>query len=243
MAKLKTVLFDCWDTVIHYNETDKNKGITLLLDVCDNPDNIKSDQLESDYHALMHEYYKKCNDFDLRFIALFRYICVSHNLKPRISYEEIEKLYNQHLVPTPVENLRPLLNFLKQNNIKVGVCSNTIHSEEHTVDFIKQCWPDMPFDFVMASSTYGVKKPNPRFFEIGAKLAGSKNEETIYIGDNFYADVYGSWLSGFMKSIWLNQKHKNKKDYYLYHPEMSDEIEYTEIDDYLKLIPILEKMI
>lgn len=40
------------------------------------------------------------------------------------------------------------------------------------------------------------QKPNPRFFEIGAKLAGSKNEETIYIGDNFYADVYGSWLSG-----------------------------------------------
>lgn len=243
MAKITAVLFDCWDTVIHYNETDRYKGIDLLLDVCDNPDNVKPQKLIKDFNELMNEYYAQCNSYDLRFTALFRYLCLTHNLKPRIPFEEIERLYNKHIEPYPCENLDKVLAFLKDKNITFGVCSNTIHSKEDTEQFIRQVWPSMPFSFVMASSTYGVKKPNPRFFEVGARLAHSKNEDTIYIGDNFYADVYGSWVANYRKSIWYNSFHRDISWFYRAHPEMPIEnIEYTEINDYAELLPILEEL-
>lgn len=243
MSKINAVIFDCWDTVINYHETDAYKGIDLLLDISENPNNVTKEELEEDYHKLMHEYYKECNSFDLSFTALFRYICLTHNLKPNVPFEKIEDLYDLHLDPTPVETLKEFLDFLKENNITKGVCSNTIHSEENTIKFVKSCWPTMPFDFIMASSKYGVKKPNPRFFEVGTILANSKKEETIYIGDNFYADVYGSWLAGYKKSIWFNQRHRNKADFYKLHPEMPDNIDYIEIDNYLDLIKILKEEI
>lgn len=243
MAKITAVLFDCWDTVIHYQETDKFKGIDLLLDVCDNPNNVKSEELKRDFQELMTEYYRQCNAFDLRFTALFRYLCLTHDLTPRITFEEIEKLYNKHIEPYQCDNLDKVISFLKKKRITFGVCSNTIHSKEDTVDFIKQVWPSMPFNFVMASSTYGVKKPNPRFFEVGAKLAHSKKENTMYIGDNFYADVYGSWLADYGKSIWYNSFNKDIARFYRAHPEMPlENIEYTEIHDYNELLPILEEL-
>lgn len=242
MKDIDAVIFDCWDTVIHHNVSDTYKGIELLLDVCDNPTNVTKEQLLEDYHLLLNEYYKNCNSYDLRFTALFRYICLSHHLTPRISIDEIEHLFTLHIVPTPMENLDKLIKFLKENNVKIGVCSNTIFSQEQTRKFINSCWPDEPFDFIMASSEYGTKKPNPRFYEVGTLLANSSKNKTIYVGDNFYADVYGSWLAGYKKSIWLNQKHRPKSDYYILHPEMPDNIEYSEIDDYTQLIDILREM-
>lgn len=243
MGKINAVLFDCWDTVIHYQESKKNKGIELLLDVCENPKKVKKAELVECFRNLMVDYYRISNDFDVRFLSLFRYLCASNGLIPKIPYEEIERLYNQHIVPTPVKNLDKVLSFLEDNKVKVGVCSNTIHSEEDTRAFLAACWPSMPFDFVMTSSTYAVKKPSGRFFEIGAKLAGTTNDKVVYVGDNFYADVFGSWCAFYEKSIWFNPYRRSRDLYYRAHPEMSDNIEYREISDYLELIPILRELL
>lgn len=242
MKKIDAVIFDCWDTVIYYRESETYKGIEFLLDVCDNPMGVTKEQLIEDYHELMHEYYLNCNSYDLRFTALFRYICLSHHLTPKFSFEELEKMFSRHMAPTPAKDLDKLLAYLKANGIKVGVCSNTIYSQEQTKAFIDSCWPENTFDFIMASSYYGTKKPNPRFYEVGTLLAQTSKDKTMYVGDNFYADVYGSWLAGYKKSIWLNEKHRPKSDFYKVHPEMPDDIDYLEVSGYAELLDRLKEM-
>lgn len=243
MAKINAVIFDCWSTVIHYHENEETPGIELLLDVCDNPDHVQAKQIQDFFHNLMDEYYLRMNDFDVRFTAIFNYVCKANNLTPRVSLEEIEDMYERHLSPTPVENLDKVISFLKSKGITIGVCSNTIHSEEHTKEFIKSCWPDMPFDFVMASSNYAVKKPNKRFFDLGAKLAGTTNDKAIYVGDDFFHDVYGSYEAGYAKSIWYNPYGRTKSFYTERYPYMNPDVKHKEIKDYLELVEILKGLI
>lgn len=49
---------------------------------------------------------------------------------------------------------------------------------------------------VVVSGDLGLVKPHPETFERALEAAGSRAEETIYIGDNWLADVQGSRRAG-----------------------------------------------
>lgn len=58
------------------------------------------------------------------------------------------------------------------------------------------------FDVIMDSEKAGVKKPNPKIFNLALKQAGTNAEQSIMIGDDLEADVLGAQAVG-MKAIHL----------------------------------------
>lgn len=56
--------------------------------------------------------------------------------------------------------------------------------------------PDSRFEFVIASSEYMVRKPNPRIFRLALQKAGLSPDRVWFCGDNVRADVEGAHAAG-----------------------------------------------
>ena len=59
------------------------------------------------------------------------------------------------------------------------------------------------FDALAVSGLVGVEKPDAAFFERALEIAGATRDETVHIGDSFYADVQGAWGAS-LDAIWIN---------------------------------------
>lgn len=58
------------------------------------------------------------------------------------------------------------------------------------------------FDAVVESSVVGVRKPNPKIFEMGVEKTGFRPEEVVVVGDHFKKDITPAHAIG-CKTIWL----------------------------------------
>jgi HAD superfamily hydrolase (TIGR01662 family) len=58
------------------------------------------------------------------------------------------------------------------------------------------------FDPILVSAAVGVRKPNPRIFEMALEAWGLPAEAVAMVGDTLGADVLGAQLAG-LRSVWL----------------------------------------
>ena len=61
------------------------------------------------------------------------------------------------------------------------------------------------FDFAYVAAEVGAWKPDPRIFDRALEITGVLPEETLYIGDNYYADILGAKKAG-IQPILLDPK-------------------------------------
>jgi HAD superfamily hydrolase (TIGR01549 family) len=64
------------------------------------------------------------------------------------------------------------------------------------------------FKYIIISEKAGAEKPHKKIFLKALKLAGTKPGETLYVGDNFIADVRGAGNAG-MVPVWIRRQSKN----------------------------------
>lgn len=105
---------------------------------------------------------------------------IHHYIRDRISYH---KFYDVDRV----------LTCLKEARLKLGLVSNAVPS---TRDRISKLNLDTYFDTVVLSGEAGHEKPDPEIFEITLENLALKPEETVHVGDSYYADVEGAHSVG-----------------------------------------------
>lgn len=118
---------------------------------------------------------------------------------PESEIEEISKKVTEAMrleyewkncVPVDV---RPTLTSLKDAGLRLGVVSNRheefggLLEELDLLDF---------FEVTLAAGELGWWKPDPRLLQHAVDLIGTQPESTIYVGDNYYADVVGARAAG-----------------------------------------------
>jgi len=97
------------------------------------------------------------------------------------------------------EELPFVLEKLKQAGFVMGVVSNR---DEPFADELKNLNLDPFFSFSLAGGEVGSFKPEPRIFEEALKRAGTLAAETMYVGDNYFADVKGALCAGLMPVLY-----------------------------------------
>lgn len=84
----------------------------------------------------------------------------------------------------------PILKMLKENGKKVYLLSNAQRSftyhEMEKLDIVQY------FDEIYISSDYGVKKPNPKFFQILIEKEGLDVKESLFLGNDQTCDILGA---------------------------------------------------
>jgi putative hydrolase of the HAD superfamily len=58
------------------------------------------------------------------------------------------------------------------------------------------------FDPIIVSATVGVRKPNPKIFELVLSSWGLRPEECLMVGDTLGADILGAQMAG-LHNVWL----------------------------------------
>jgi HAD superfamily hydrolase (TIGR01549 family) len=91
------------------------------------------------------------------------------------------------------EGVHTLLKALQEKEYVLGVVSNR---EDPFHDELEELGLKVYFHFTLAGGEVQSFKPDFRIFERALELAGTSANETMYIGDNYYADIVGSHRAG-----------------------------------------------
>lgn len=97
------------------------------------------------------------------------------------------------------DGVKEVLSKLKQN-YKMGCITNGNSLTQHNK--LEYCDLKKYFDSTIVSGDLGIHKPDPRIFHESCKELGVDPSEMIYVGDTFYADIYGAYLAG-CTPVWI----------------------------------------
>ncbi len=129
-------------------------------------------------------------------VALGTYPTQAIELAPKVS-AHMEEFYKPEVyVP---QDAYSLLEFLKEEGYILGMVSN--REEPYQEDLIKLKL-DSYFKFSLAGGEVNSYKPDRVIFEHALELAGTSAPETMYIGDNYFADIVGSHRAGLMPVLY-----------------------------------------
>lgn len=117
---------------------------------------------------------------------------------------ELEKLLWTATCPGELmPGVQDMLTKLRAQGIRTGVVSNLGWTGEALADRLHRLLPEHKFEFVITSSDYAVRKPNPLIFRVALAKAGLPPEEVWFCGDQIDADVFGAQAAGIFP-VWYD---------------------------------------
>ncbi|HXF85289.1 MAG TPA: HAD-IA family hydrolase [Anaerolineales bacterium] len=111
-------------------------------------------------------------------------------LAPKVSAHMGEVYAPQSVIPADVQRVLPQL---KRAGYLMAVISNR---DEPFDDLLEAHGIREFFDFSLAAGEINIFKPDPGVFTHALQRVNVNAEETIYVGDNYFADVVGARRAG-----------------------------------------------
>jgi putative hydrolase of the HAD superfamily len=84
---------------------------------------------------------------------------------------------------------------LRARGYTLGLITNRVHVQ-HFYELLDQMELRSLFDVTLASGEVGISKPEPGIFVAALEKAGATAAESLYVGDNYWADVVGAQRAG-----------------------------------------------
>lgn len=204
MAKIKGVFFDLGGTLRIAEEVPEHmeRAKARMAELAGAED-VKAfiDMVEERYApyrdwALTEN--RECGDFDLWHKWLLpemaedklRKIC--HELT--FQYRQVKGL--RHLV----EGGREVIETLHKRGYKLSIISNLI-GEYEIGDWLRADGLEQYFDAVVLSSVCGIRKPDPRIYQMACEQLGLEPEECASVADNLSRDFTGAKAVGIGANI------------------------------------------
>lgn len=196
------ILFDYGGTILHEPDIDFLRSEQVIFrHVISNPHHHTAEEL-NDWENKRFQSLQPVRDLDaeLTEMQLLRLKYELFDIKLDISYEEAEWLKWSEACPLTERcrstHIEELLRFLHENGIRTGVISNIGWSGAALSRRIQILLPDNHFEFILASSDYGIRKPDRMLFQVALMKAGLEPGDVWYCGDTFDKDVVGAHASG-----------------------------------------------
>ena len=98
--------------------------------------------------------------------------------------------------PNVVDGASEVLEFLKDNGVKVGILTNTSFNEWGVRRLLRNVELDKYVDVVVSSCDIGFVKPSPEAFKILISKLGVQPRNLYHVGDTYLDDVIGAIYSG-----------------------------------------------
>ena len=242
MKKPEMILFDFGHTLCYEEGFDVEKGFAAVMEhAVSNPLGITVGQL-SERNEMMFGYLdKRVHDVDieLHHHIYFRALFESLRLEFDVPYSELELI--QWEASSPQEMMPGagrLIDYLNEKEYRTAVVSNMSYSGEALAHRVNELLPRNKFEFILASSEYGWRKPNRFLFDVALAKAGVPAENIWFCGDSAFADVGGAAGVG-MIPVWVDsprycyyrQKEKKPDCEYLYVRSLDEMITLLESAD------------
>lgn len=231
----KMILFDAGRTLVNYGEVPTTLAAFqhIMPYVTSNPSNYTCEEIEQKCNEIF-EALDGCREARVEvpeqtgLKLLFDILDISFS----IPMEKIEQIYGAHFIDTyPMDQAAEFLEYLHRRGIRTGVISNFIFSGSRLLERLDRLYPAHHFEFVIASSDYGIRKPNKLLFEVGVTKSHVRPDEIWYIGDKVAVDVVGSQGAGVFPVLYHSPKN----------PPQTAPKGVLSVHSYNELIEIIEK--
>lgn len=199
---IHTVLFD-FDGTLVFHEPDSFDVIGAFCADIGQPLSAEAERLG---RRTRHEYFVdpvirdqlnglSAEDFWQHFNRhLLKAICVEGDLD-RLAEEVTCRIANLDLTYHCPEAGFHTLTELRARGYGLGLITNRNNVERfHELLDQIELWPY--FDLILASGEVGIRKPDPGIFFAALERIAAKAEDSLYIGDNYWADVVGARRAG-----------------------------------------------
>ncbi len=84
---------------------------------------------------------------------------------------------------------------LRRRGYRLGLITNRDHVAGFA-ELLQRVDLASHFDLILASGEVGVRKPEPGIFDAALERLGASAQRSIYVGDNYWADVLGAQRAG-----------------------------------------------
>lgn len=197
--KPSMILFDYGLTLIQEPDFDPLRGDRALLPyITKNKNGISVEEISAfARRAFLDAETARAAGFEVHEHTLLRLLNDSLGLEYSITIEEQERVFWENASTfEPMPHIEQLLDDLNVVGIRTAVVSNISFSGKALKRRIDAALPRNRFEFVIASSEYGIRKPNPLIFQVALQKAGIAPEGAWFCGDNFDADIKGAASAG-----------------------------------------------
>ncbi|BBI34303.1 HAD family hydrolase [Cohnella abietis] len=192
MNNIKAIIFDLDNTILDRTSTFirfTNAFLSYFFDHLEKPDDIFNRIIHLDQDG-----YKDKQE-------LFSELLEELPWKTKPSLTELMEFYSTEYVSSAVlmEQAREIVQHARKK-YKTGLITNGKTLIQYGK--IDQLGIRDDFDLIIVSEEAGVKKPDPRIFEMALQQLELSPEECVYIGDHPVNDIEGAAKIG-MKTIWM----------------------------------------
>lgn len=128
--------------------------------------------------------------------------------------DSLSKAYTSafyQLPPSLNQDTPPLLRWLENQDIRIGIISNTGRTPGFALrGFLNKKELAEYFDMMIFSDEVGIRKPNPEIFYTAAREIGIDPGNIVHIGDSLRSDVWGAKNAGMMALCFSNAYDKER---------------------------------
>lgn len=207
MKKPGMIAFDYGHTLLYEPHFDGIRGMQSVFEhVTHNPNGITPQEAFSLSWKLFEEDCALARKAGLEIHNLnMQRLCYEYlELEFDMDGQALEQLFYDAAEPgVLMPGIDKVLNVMKEKEIRSAVISNIGFTAETLYARLERHLPGNPFEFMIASSDYMVRKPNSMLFELALKKAKLPPEEVWFCGDSLRCDVCGSNAVGIFP-VWYD---------------------------------------
>ncbi len=212
--RIEAVLFDLGGTLIYFDgawpDVMQSANQELLSHLQEQGLKVNAESFVAEFRRRLEEYYaQRESEFIEYTTALILRTMLAdlgyRDISPELLRPALKRLYavSQAHWKTEKETL-PALQALHEAGYKLAVISNA--SDDDDVQTLVENAGIRPyFDFVLSSAACGIRKPNPRIFELALQRWGLSHQQAAMVGDTLGADILGARNAG-LYSIWITRR-------------------------------------
>lgn len=197
-ASVRTVFFD-FDGTLVFHEPD---SFDIISQFCTDIGQPLAPEVEREGRRMRHRYFvdpairEELDGLarDKFYQHLNRYLlealCVEGELE-QLAMELTARFADVELTYHCPEIGCRTLNELRDRGYHLGLITNR-ENVERFHELLQAMELACYFDLVLASGELGIRKPEPGIFYAALDRAGAEARQSIYVGDNYWADVVGA---------------------------------------------------
>ena len=204
MERPDMMLFDFGDTLLRITAYKPLEATRKILAVSHNPEGATAEEIAAMAAEMNHRLWGSGPQPVLEAATqpFQRYLYESFGVRFLMPPEAMETLFWDEVFQfEPAPGIERLLETLAASGIRTGIISNITFSGLHIEKALAEHLPDARFEFILASSDYLYRKPDPALFQLALRKARLPAERVWFLGDRPEYDVVGAASVG-MFPVW-----------------------------------------